>query len=151
MKRLTMIASSLALAVLIGASWPSTAAARVDVHVGIGIPAPPSVVFEHEPEVVLVPRTRVYYTSQPDYDMYRYGGYWYVNRDGYWYRSSSYNGPFTYVVYDRVPRSIVVVPHRYHHYPVRPIHMEHHGNSRHHDDHGHGGHPHGHGHGHGHD
>jgi len=97
------------------------AEAHVDVHIGVGVPAPPTVIFDREPEVVLVPQTNVYYVpGQPDYDVYRYGGYWYVNRDGYWYRSQSYQGPFTYIVYDRVPRPIVVLPGEYHHHPFRP-------------------------------
>jgi hypothetical protein len=97
-----------------------TAQAKVDVHIGIGIPPPPAVVFESEPQLVVVPGTQVFYLANPDYDLYRYGGYYYVNRDGYWYRSRSYRGPFGYVEYGRVPRQIVVVPGNFHHYPVHP-------------------------------
>ncbi len=111
----------LVLSALFGVSLASNAAAGVDVHINLGVPPPPTVVFESEPNVVLVPRTRVYYVPGLDYDLYRYGDNWYVNRDGYWYRSSSYRGPFAPVVYERVPRSIVVIPRQYHHHPLRPV------------------------------
>jgi hypothetical protein len=94
------------------------AQAHVDVHVGIGIPAPPVVRFEAEPPVEIIPQTQVYYAPEPDYDLYRYGGWWYVNRDGYWYRSHNYNGPFGPVVYESVPHAIIAVPGSYHHHPV---------------------------------
>src|SRR5262245_60260793 len=88
--------------------------ARVHVDVNIGIPPPPGVIFEQEPRVVVVPRTHVYYVPDySDYDVYRVGRYWYVNRDGYWYRSSGYRGPFTHVEYSRLPRAIVYVPSEY--------------------------------------
>ena len=96
------------------------AQAHVDVHVGIGIPAPPVVRFEAEPPVEIIPQTQVYYAPEPDYDLYRYGGWWYVNRDGYWYRSHNYNGPFGPVVYESVPHAIIAVPGSYHHHPVHP-------------------------------
>jgi hypothetical protein len=122
-QEVTMVKAPMTVIAAIGAMILGTtpsAQAKVDVHVGIGIPAPPAVVFESEPPVVLVPGTQVYYLANPDYDLYRYGGYYYVNRDGYWYRSRGYRGPFAHVEYDRVPRQIVVVPENFHHYPVHP-------------------------------
>jgi hypothetical protein len=94
--------------------------AEVDVHIGLNIPPPPSIVFRHEPPVVVVPQTDVYYVPEASgYDMYRYGSWWYVNRDGYWYRSRTYNGPFAVVEYNRLPRAIVGVPKHYRHHPHR--------------------------------
>ena len=78
--------------------------------------------FEHEPEVVVVPRTQVYYVPSQDYDLFRYRGVWYVDRGGYWYTARSYNGPFVSIGYTRVPRAVVVTPARYHHYPIHPPH-----------------------------
>jgi hypothetical protein len=123
---------------------PGSARADVDVHVNLGVPPPPVITYEREPEVVLVPRTRVYYSSAPDYDLFRYGDAWYVNRDGYWYRSHSYRGPFAYVRYDAVPRAIVYAPAEYHHYPVRPHHWDgdHHHEGKHGNKHGRGHHKH---------
>ncbi len=143
----------------------ATAAARVDVHIGVVAPPPPTIVYESEPQVVVVPNTDVYYVQgAPDYDMYRYGGYWYVVRDGYWYRAPSYRGPFVAIPYERVPHRIIAIPAEYHHHPFRHVNLE----GRGHEYHGHGhaperghyrdngrggGHAHGedHGHGHGHD
>lgn len=99
----------------------SSGMSQVDVDIHIGIPPPPAVVFHSEPEVVVVPRTKVYYVpAVPDYDMYRFGRSWYINRDGYWYRSNAYRGPFKIVEYRHVPHEIVVVPGEYRHHPLRP-------------------------------
>ena len=133
MKRFLQYASVTAIGLAL-AITPRIASAA-DVHISIGIPAPPAVVFHSEPEVVVVPHSRVYYVpSATDYDMYRYGGYWYVNRDGYWYRSTAYNGPFTTVEYRRLPHQIVAVPRHYRHHPDHPSHP--HGHD-HHDHHNH--------------
>jgi len=116
---------------------PRQAAAEVDVHIGIDIPAPPAIVFDHEPRVVVVPRTDVYYVPDVSgYDMFRYGSWWYVNRDGYWYRARHYSGPFSFVPYDRVPNRVIGVPKHYHRHPVRP-HRHRHVRDRHDHDRGH--------------
>jgi len=70
--------------------------------------------FSTEPEVVVVPGSTVYYYEAPQYDVFRYGRYWYVDRGGMWYRARSYQGPFTVVRVDYVPRAIMVVPASYH-------------------------------------
>lgn len=90
--------------------------AHTDVSVDLHIGAPyhgPRLVFEDEPDVVVVPGTRVYYVRDYDYDLYRYGSYWYYNYDGGWYRARRYNGPFTYVGYRAVPHAVSYVPVRY--------------------------------------
>lgn len=126
---------------LIAVAFARPACARVDVGINIGVPPPPPpVVFQSPPDVVVIPRTQVFYVpSATDYDMYRYGPYWYINRDGYWYRSRAYGGPFNVVAYDRLPHAIVVVPTGYRHHPPHP-----HGGPPGHFKH----YPHGHGHGH---
>jgi hypothetical protein len=40
------------------------------------------------------------------YDMFRYGVYWYVYNDNYWYRAHTYRGPFAVVETRHVPREI---------------------------------------------
>lgn len=90
--------------------------AHTDVSVSLRIGEPyhgPRLVFEDEPDIVIVPGTRVYYVRDYDYDLYRYGSYWYYNYDGGWYRARRYNGPFTYVGYRAVPRAVAYVPVRY--------------------------------------
>jgi hypothetical protein len=82
-------------------------------------PPPPAVEFKKEPEVILIPQSRVYYVPELKYDLFRYGRYWYINNDGYWYRARSHRGPFTNVDYNRIPRSIVRVPAKYHKQPLQ--------------------------------
>ncbi len=129
------------------------ARAEVDVHINLGFPPPPPVVFHHEPEVILVPETNVYYVPGLEYDFYRYGGAWYINRGGYWYSAPSYRGPFTAIVHASVPHVIIAAPARFRHHPIRPPHWRdddgrdhRRGHGRGHDD-GHHGRGHGHGHG----
>jgi hypothetical protein len=112
-----------ALAVMVGLAIASThahAGVSADVNIRIGRPAP-MVVFEREPDVVLVPSTRVYYVGGLDYDLFRYGQYWYINDSGYWYRARNYRGPFAQIDFNYVPRPIVVVPGRYHRHPMHPL------------------------------
>jgi hypothetical protein len=86
------ILAALALTISLTGAYVPAAYAHVDVNVGIAIPPPPVVTFSAEPQVVLVPQTQVYYVPGIDYDFYRYGGWWYVNRDGYWYSCAAIAG-----------------------------------------------------------
>lgn len=98
------------------------AAVSADINLHIGDHPAPVVVFDREPDVVLVPRSRVYYVDHEGYDLYRYGRYWYINDGGFWFRASSYKGPFVGISVGRIPRQVVVVPARYRRHPVRPPH-----------------------------
>jgi hypothetical protein len=92
------------------------ASAGTDVSINLRIGDPyrgPRLVFRDEPDIVVVPGTRVYYVEDYDYDLYRYGSYWYYNYDGAWYRARRYNGPFVYVGYRSVPRAVAYVPVKY--------------------------------------
>ena len=90
---------------------PSSADVRINASVSSG---PARISFESEPDVVVVPGSSVYYYEAPEYDVFRYGRYWYVDRGGTWYRANSYRGPFTVVRVSSVPRSVIVVPASYH-------------------------------------
>jgi len=73
------IAFSIALAAaLVVAGGPSPARAEVsaDINIRLGSRPAPVVVFDEEPEVVLVPRSRVYYVEHRGYDLYPYGRHW---------------------------------------------------------------------------
>src|SRR5262249_61076868 len=99
------------------------AGASVIPNVGVRVgdpPPPPAYVFDTEPEVILVPATRVYYVPEQEFDLYRYGRFWYINRDGWWYRSAGYRGPFDYIGYDRVPASVINIPPKYRRHPPGP-------------------------------
>ncbi|TMQ71297.1 MAG: hypothetical protein E6K80_06045 [Candidatus Eisenbacteria bacterium] len=75
-------------------------------------PPPPDIYFRAEPEAVYVPESGVYVVRDADFDMFRYGGYWYVSDGGYWYRSSSYRGPFGVIDAHSVPSAIYSTPDR---------------------------------------
>jgi len=113
------IALAAALAVA-GGPGPARAEVSADINIRLGNRPAPVVVFDEEPEVVLVPRSRVYYVEHRGYDLYRYGRYWYINDSGYWFRAASYRGPFVGIELRHVPRSITVVPARYRHHPTHP-------------------------------
>ena len=103
------------LVTLLVALAPTVSQASTYFGFQIGIsnaPPPPRVVFYDEPEVVLVPNSRVYVVESydPGYDVFRYGSFWYVCNDGYWYRARSYRGPFVTVDVRSVPRPIFYVP-----------------------------------------
>jgi hypothetical protein len=110
---------AIAAAVLLAVALSSTAnaATSVDVRVSVGDRYHgATLAFRNEPQVVLVPDTKVYYTQNEDCDLYRYGHYWYFVEDGRWYRSATWRGPFLNVRLETVPRSVVTVPVRYRHH-----------------------------------
>lgn len=112
MKRMYAMAAASILAAVV--SVTSDAAASVDVQISVGERYNGATLsFRSEPQVVLVPDTKVYYVRDRDADLYRYGRYWYFVEDGYWYRASSWRGPFVHVRVASVPRSVVTVPVKY--------------------------------------
>jgi len=115
MKRMSLWMAYLVMAVAL-LMPASKASARTDVSINLRLGDPyrgPRLVFQDEPDVVIIPGTRVYYVRDYDYDLYRYGSYWYYNYDGGWYRARRYSGPFVYVGYNSVPRAVTYVPVRY--------------------------------------
>ena len=103
-----------AVAAVLAAILTTSAKAATDIRVWIGDrDEGASLTFRSQPRVVLVPSTRVYYVRDYDYDLYRYGSYWYYVDDGYWFRASSWRGPFVQIRLSSVPRSVVSVPRSY--------------------------------------
>jgi hypothetical protein len=106
-----------------GLAVPALAFAGTSVGVSVRIgdaPPPPVVVIREEPRVMLVPNTTVYVVDDRydmSYDMFRYGVFWYVYNDGYWYRGRSHRGPFRVVEARYVPRAIISVPSRHWRHP----------------------------------
>lgn len=116
MKRSFLLAACAALALLL-APGPKASAASVSISLRIGDPyRGPRLAFASRPDIVVIPGTRVYYVDDYDYDLYRYGGYWYYYYEGGWYRSADYDGPFYFISYVSVPTSIRYVPTRYRHH-----------------------------------
>ena len=94
-------------------AMPNPAQSAVGFSIFISnAPPPPRVVFYHQPRFVLIPEEDVYACEDSyysDYDVFRYGDYFYLYDDGYWYRSPSYRGPFLAIRVDYVPRRIFSV------------------------------------------
>lgn len=123
MKRWTILLLGLVLAVALGATYaPARAATSVSVNLRIGDPYPGGELrFVQRPDVVMIPESRVYYVRNSDYDVFRYGRYWYLCDDGVWFRSRELRGPFLHVAFTTVPRSVIYVPeNRWHHWRGNP-------------------------------
>jgi hypothetical protein len=115
--------SLLALGLTLAVATTASASSRTYFGFQIGIsnaPPPPRVYYRSAPPVYFEPETQVYVVrdNYADYDMFRYGGYWYVCDDDYWYRARSYGGPFITVDVRSVPTRLFEVPQRrWHRYP----------------------------------
>ena len=48
-----------------------------------------------------------------DCDIFQYSGSWYAYDEGYWYRASSYDGPYVAIEVQHVPDRIFQVPDRH--------------------------------------
>ncbi|HTK68859.1 MAG TPA: hypothetical protein VL857_03585 [Candidatus Eisenbacteria bacterium] len=114
MNRWTLGLAALVVAASTTVAMPAKAGTSVDVQIQVGDRyRGGEVVFRSEPDVVVVPSTRVYFVRDYNHDVYRYGSYWYfVDRD-HWYRAHSWRGPFYHVRYSSVPRPICTVPVQY--------------------------------------
>ena len=102
----------------VAAAGPAHAGAGTSLRVQLNIgnaPPPPAVIYREAPPVVVVPRSAVYVVDDDDceYDLFRYGVYWFIWNDGYWYRSRSYRGPFRVIEAGYVPTAIWRVPNRH--------------------------------------
>jgi hypothetical protein len=116
MKHRSLLAACAALTLLL-APGPKASAANVSFSLRIGDPyRGPSLAFVEQPDIVVIPGTRVYYVDDYNYDLYGYGNYWYYYYDGGWYRSADYDGPFYFIGYQSVPYSIRYIPVRYRHH-----------------------------------
>lgn len=70
--------------------------------------------FSEKPSMRRIPNTAVTFARRAvDYDLYRHRGTWYLVDDGYWYRSSSWRGPFLSIRASSVPNEVLSIPQRY--------------------------------------
>jgi len=115
MKRTLLLAA--ALGALLGFAQPARQAqAAVSVGFSIGSGGRHngfSLGFQSQPNVVLIPSSRVYYAQDADVDLYSYDDAWYCVEDGVWYTSDSYDGPFVAIGFSSVPYEIRNVPGSY--------------------------------------
>ena len=117
-----------ALAVLMLAGFVATAApvhAGANVNINVGIPvgvavapapvvvAPQSVYVVEPPEMVVIPRSNVYFAPGVSVDLFFYDNRWWNRRGDWWYRASDYNGPWVAVGPRYVPAPVYRVPADY--------------------------------------
>lgn len=96
-----------AIAAAMVLSEPANAGVNVNINLG------PPVVVAEPPEMVLVPRSRVYFSPEPEVDIFFYGGYWWSPRGDRWYRARAHNGPWGVIGRRSVPREVIAVPRDY--------------------------------------
>lgn len=108
--------------VTFAAALAATSPALAGVSVHIGVPAPPSIVIDAPPHLVVVPGVpRVQYAPDVSYNYFNYGGRYYTYHENAWFASPAYGGPWTYVERTRVPRPLLGVPSRYYRVPPRRV------------------------------
>lgn len=104
----------IALAMLL----PLTAAATVQVSIGIGLPnASIGINLPAYPQLVRVPGYPVYYAPRLAANFFFYDGMFWVYLDDNWYASSWYNGPRGLVGPEFVPVFVLRIPVRYYRQP----------------------------------
>lgn len=107
MKRATLLAVAATL-VLSAAPAPSVGGESASVRASV-----------REPRMKRIPGTTVYVALDPsEHDVFRYGGYWYLFSNGYWFRARSYAGAFARMDARRVPRAVMNVPAEYWRHPA---------------------------------
>ena len=89
---------------------PVPAFSEVNVNINVG---PPPVLVQGPPELVVVPRTMVYFAPAARADLFFYRGRWWTRHEGRWFRASSYNGPWVVIGPRYVPVEIVRLPREY--------------------------------------
>ncbi|HET7225489.1 MAG TPA: hypothetical protein VFK69_07205 [Candidatus Eisenbacteria bacterium] len=120
------LVSGVVLAMLAGVVFTSIPVhADISVRIDIGnAPPPPRFVFRARPHEQYFPDQRVYLVDDPrigDDDCFRYGGYYWLFHDGYWYRSRSWRGRFVVIEPRYVPAVFYrVPPTRWKHHPSGP-------------------------------
>lgn len=116
MRRTILLATALVLgAALISAPiWAKNTKTKTKTTVvKIGERYRGAVTFTTEPRAILIPDTRVYYVSEMDADVYRFGDAWFLAENGVWYRAGTWEGPFVRIRTNTVPRAIRTVPAAY--------------------------------------
>ena len=106
----------LALTGFIVTAAPVHAGTNVNVNLGIPVPvvvAPQPVYVEQPPEMVVIPRSNVYFAPGVSVDIFFYDNRWWNRRGDRWYRGSGYNGPWVAVGPRYVPAHVYRVPADY--------------------------------------
>lgn len=109
-RKIMFLVMGVMLLALTGFSAQSSAG--INLNIGINVPLP-ALVFPAPPSMVVIPGSYVYYAPEIDVNVLFYHGYWYRPSERCWYKSRSYNGPWTYLDSRRVPRAVVELPPDY--------------------------------------
>jgi hypothetical protein len=119
-RHILAVTGMLALAGLPLAATP--AHAGIDVRIDIGnAPPAPQLVFRAHPHEQFDADDHVWVVDDPavgDNDCFRYGGYYWMFRDGYWYRAAHWRRRFVVVQPRYVPEVFYRMPER--HWKHRP-------------------------------
>ena len=106
---------------------PPVSVAPPPPPVVVAAPPPPHVSIDirigQRPALAVVPGTSVYYAPHVSYNYFAYGGRFYVYQNDAWLSARAYNGPWTVIAFERVPRPILGVPVKY--YKAPPGHWKH--------------------------
>jgi len=94
----------------------------IGINIGTPPPPPPPVVIAAPPQVVVVPGSPVSYAPGVDFNLFVYGGRYYRFHDSAWFIATSYGGPWTFVVRERIPQPVLAVPVTY--YKIPPGHAK---------------------------
>ena len=93
---------------------------HIGIHLGLPLPLPPPVVVPTAPQLIVVPGTAVYYAPDVLHNVFFYRKRYYILHNDSWFYASSHNGPWTFVVREKVPSPVLAVPVEY--YRVPPGH-----------------------------
>lgn len=105
---------------------PPVSVAPPPPPVVLASPPPPSVSVDisigTRPTLAVVPGSAVYYAPHVAYNYFAYGGRFYVYQNDVWLSARAYNGPWTAIALERVPRPVLGVPVQY--YKAPPGHWK---------------------------
>ena len=131
----TVLSALCLLPAVAALSAPVPASAETDVSINVNLGPPPVVVSPRPPayppprydypepaELVVIPRTTIYFVPGISFDLFFHNDYWWTRDNGRWYRSREPRGNWVFVDPRRVPREIV---------RVRPDYRNYYGNERH--------------------
>jgi hypothetical protein len=92
-------------------------AQNINVGINIGSPPPPPIVVAAPPQLVVVPGTPVYYAPGVNFNYFSYRKQYFTFHDGSWFVAKTYNGPWVFIVHERVPQPVLALPVAYYKIP----------------------------------
>ena len=105
MLRKMLIGGAIAIVAITGSAGTGHAGVSVDLGIHLGSP----------PQFQQVPETPVSYAPNVGANLFLYDGQFFAFRSGVWFGGPGYNGPWSEVRPEYVPRPILAVPVRYYH------------------------------------